>query len=242
MSAVFWGDAPVHTRQDPPSDACLTGCLHQHVQPEAAHNRATRFRYDPADDPDRSVSPVRHPYGLRVSIVAAVGFRRCSCSLQRVDPSQRQQAGAHRQGLLCPVHECARREALTDKGRPLGAFLIQSLGKEALRSLAPKRRSLERPPLCASHTTTRFEARPGAALLSAALQHHGLPRQCVCRSRARPGRLHRLGTDRPLVSWVCCVPSLRAEAKLTGPANGGSGVQLPRIRSEIWLPSAIFGW
>jgi hypothetical protein len=62
----------------------------------------------PADDPDCSIPAVGPPRGLRDS-VAAVGVRGCARSLSRADPSECQLSGAHRQELLRPVHDRARR-------------------------------------------------------------------------------------------------------------------------------------
>ena len=86
------------------NEALMRGCTLSCTQ--SGHEAPLR----PTDDPDYSIPARGRPCGLRVRIVAAVGFRGCCCSLQRADPSQRQQAGAHRQGLLLPVHESARRQ------------------------------------------------------------------------------------------------------------------------------------
>jgi hypothetical protein len=88
--------------------------------PQATHNRATTFRYDCANDSHCSAHAVRRPCGLRDIADVADVIVGCACCLPRADTGERELAGTHKQRLLCQLHDCAWRQALTDRRRLLG--------------------------------------------------------------------------------------------------------------------------
>jgi hypothetical protein len=81
------------------------------------------------DDPDCSISAVGPPCRLRVGEDAADCVRGCARSLPRVDTSERQLPGAHRQELLLPVPDRAWRR------RPTGASELTDLTEVTLAGM-----------------------------------------------------------------------------------------------------------